>query len=84
MEKQISNGIEKEREERRRWGCRQTCGQKTRSSPLLLGEELDKQIQLYLLEFRQNSTVVNTAIAIKVWSSTMTVTYWSVMEDQSC
>ena len=32
--------------------------------PLLLGEELDQQVQAYLLEYRRNATVVNTAIVI--------------------
>ena len=35
-----------------------------RGRPLVLGEELDQQVQAYLLEYRRNATVVNTAIVI--------------------
>ena len=35
-----------------------------RGGPLLLGEELDKQVQAYLSELRANGGPVNTAIAI--------------------
>ena len=32
--------------------------------PLLLGEELDKQVQAYLISFRKSGAVINTAIAM--------------------
>ena len=35
-----------------------------RGRPLLLGEELDKQVQDYLTSFRESGAVVNTAIAM--------------------
>ena len=35
-----------------------------RGRPLLLGEELDKQVQAYLAELRSNGCPINTAIAI--------------------
>jgi len=38
--------------------------QKKRGRPLLLGEELDKQVQAYLTSFRESGAVVNTAIAM--------------------
>ena len=38
--------------------------QKKRGRPLLLGEELDKQVRSYLTSFRENGAVVNTAIAM--------------------
>ena len=38
--------------------------EKKRGCPFLLGEELDKQVQAYLSDFREGATVVNTAIAI--------------------
>ena len=34
------------------------------SCPLLLGEELDKQVRPYLASMREHGAVVNTAIAI--------------------
>ena len=37
---------------------------KKRVRPFLLREVLDKQVQAYLLDLREGSTVVNTAIAI--------------------
>ena len=37
---------------------------KKRGSPLLLGSELDKQVQAYLTTLRTNGAVVNTAIAM--------------------
>ena len=37
---------------------------KKRGCPLLLGEELDKQVQSYLTSFRESGAVVNTAIAM--------------------
>ena len=33
-------------------------------SPLLLGEEIDKQVQAYLTSFKENGAVVNTAITM--------------------
>ena len=41
-----------------------TLANKKRGRPLLLGEELDKQVQAYLTVLRQNGAVVNTAIVI--------------------
>ena len=38
--------------------------QKKRGRPLLLGEELDKQVQAYLTSFRESGAVVNTAITM--------------------
>ena len=38
--------------------------EKKQGRPFLLGEELDKQVQAYLSDFREGATVVNTAIAI--------------------
>ena len=38
--------------------------QKKRGRPLLLGEELDKQVQAYLTSFRECGAVVNTAITM--------------------
>ena len=38
--------------------------QKKKGRPLLLGEELDKQVQAYLTSFRESGAVVNTAIAM--------------------
>ena len=35
-----------------------------RGRPLLLGEELDQQVQAYLLEYRRNATAVDTTIVI--------------------
>ncbi len=37
---------------------------KKRGRPLLLGEELDRQVQAYLTNFRECGAVVNTAIAM--------------------
>ena len=37
---------------------------KKRGRPLLLGEQLDKQLQAYLTSFRESGAVVNTAIAM--------------------
>ena len=37
---------------------------KKRGRPLLLGEELDRQVQAYLTSFRESGAVVNTAIAM--------------------
>ena len=37
---------------------------KKRGRPFLLGDELDWQVQTYLLDFRESATVVNTAIVI--------------------
>ena len=38
--------------------------QMKRERPLLLGEELDKQVQAYLTSFRESGAVVNTAITM--------------------
>ena len=38
--------------------------QKKRGRPLLLGEELDKQVQAYLTSFRESGAVVNAAITM--------------------
>ena len=35
-----------------------------RGRPLLLGDELDKQVQRYVIDFRERSSVVNTAIVV--------------------
>ena len=37
---------------------------KKRGRPLLLGEELDKQVRAYVTNLRDNGAVVNTAIAV--------------------
>ena len=37
---------------------------KKRGRPLLLGEELDRQVQAYLTSFRESGAVVNTATAM--------------------
>ena len=42
----------------------QELPEKKRDRPLLLGEELDRQVRAYLTSFRENGAVVNTAIAI--------------------
>ena len=38
--------------------------QKKKGRPLLLGEKLDKQVQAYLIIFRESGAVVNTAITM--------------------
>ena len=38
--------------------------EKKQGRPFLLGEELDKQVQAYLSDFRKGAMVVNTTIAI--------------------
>ena len=35
-----------------------------RGRPLLLGDELDKQVQRYMTDFRERGSVVNTAIVV--------------------
>ena len=42
----------------------QELPEKKRGRPLLLGEELARQVRAYLTSFRENGAVVNTAIAI--------------------
>ena len=44
--------------------CITVIESKKRGHPLVLGEELDKQVRTYLKAFRENGAVVNTAIAI--------------------
>ena len=38
--------------------------ERKKGRPLMLGEDLDKQVQAYLTALRQKGAVVNTAIAI--------------------
>ena len=44
--------------------CVKAIESKKRGRPLMLGEEVDKQVRTYLKAFRENGAVVNTAIAM--------------------
>ena len=56
-----------ELEKKRREGKEMTVNElvnKKRGRPLLLGDELDKQVQAYITSLREHGAVINTAIAI--------------------
>ena len=60
---------------------------KKRGRPLLLGCELDKQVQAYLILLRENGPVINTARTMACAEGVvkaMTAIYWSTMEGTSC
>ena len=60
MERQVSQRVGMKTKSR----GRNEIPEKKRGRPCLLSDELDKQVQSYLLQLRDNGSVVNTNVAI--------------------
>ena len=65
MESKISQEIAKKRHRREESLEVTKLSAKKRGRPLLLGEEMDEQVKVFLKQLRENGAVVNTAIHCK-------------------
>ena len=84
-EKEYLQEIAKRKRAGQELDVKELPNQKT-GRPLLLGDELDSQVQSYILELRNNGGVINSAITIAVAQGIVTnfdTNYYSI-DDCDC